>query len=111
MCNGWDIGTMLRCWVLVCVMLYVCPIQLIKEVINQSPLLSENLKLLSCVLYDCQGIRLRKQVSEDTVRSFVEMQRDFTLVMRMVNDTTVENRHGERSVKDLLIPPCILFRN
>lgn len=36
-CNVWDTWTMLRCWVLFCIMLYVCPILLIKEVINQSP--------------------------------------------------------------------------
>lgn len=92
-------------------MLCVCPIQFVKEVINQSPLLSENLRLLSCVLDDCQGVRLRKQVPEDTVRSFGERHRDFTLVMRMVIGSTGENMHGKRSVKDLLIPPCILFRN
>lgn len=92
-------------------MLYVRPIQFIKEVINQSPLLSENLRLLSCVLYDCQGIGLRKQAPEDTVRSFVEKQRDFMLVTQMVKDTTGEKMHGKRSVKDLSIPPRVLFRN
>lgn len=61
-------------------MLCVWPIQSIEEIINQSPLLSENQRLLSCVWYSCRGFRSRKSVPEDSVGSTVDKQRDFTVV-------------------------------
>lgn len=55
--------------------------QSIEEIINQSPLLSENQRLLSCVWYGYKGFRSRKSVPEDSVGSTVEKQRDFTVVV------------------------------
>lgn len=103
-----DIWSMLQCCVLFCAMLCVWPIQSTEAIINQSPLLSENQRLLSCVWYSCEGFRSRKSVPEDSVGSTVEKQRDFTVVVWTVG-TTVENRHGKRGI-NRSIPPSIPLR-